>query len=289
MYLQKFPLKAWIEYHDEYLDEMLRLEGHGGTVSRASCASCGVADPMFRCAHQLCMGPEMFCQRCIVQKHAFLPTHIEWNEEYFEHRSLYELGLVMQLGHRPGFTCPAVKPADKDFVIIDVTGVHYVRLNFCECDACIAHRQQSSQVLFRLHYIYPTHDVKNPQTCAMFAVVRMFQILNCLGKVSAHDFVRTLELLTNNDGLNPPANCRRSFRLIVCQYRMTQMMKCCGRSHAPSGVLSTAQGELALQCRACPQPGRNLPDGWDRINWSEMPEDLRYTGWEIQIFQHNLR
>ncbi|KAJ7016992.1 hypothetical protein C8F04DRAFT_1280235 [Mycena alexandri] len=268
----KFPLKAWIEYRDEYLDEMLRLEGRGGAVSRASCASCGAADPMFRCAHQLCMGPEMFCRGCIVQKHAFLPTHIveEWNQEYFERCTLYELGLVMQLGHPPGFTCPTAKPADKDFVIIDVTGIHYVRLNFCECDARIAHRQQLMRVR-----LWPA-TVKNPQTCATFAVVRMFQILNCLGKVSAHDFVRTLELLTNNDGLNPPANRRRSFRLIVRQYRMTQMMKRRGRGHAPSGVLGTAQGELALQCRACPQPGRNLPDNWDRINWSEMPEDLRY-------------
>ncbi|KAJ7026606.1 hypothetical protein C8F04DRAFT_966262 [Mycena alexandri] len=271
-WLQKFPLKAWIEYRDEYLDEMLRLEGRGGFVERANCASCGVVDPMFRCAHQLCMGPEMFCEACIVQKHAFLPTHVveEWNGEYFDRRTLFELGLVMQLGHPPGFSCPTAKPADKDFVVIDLTGVHYVRLNFCECDSRIAHRQQLMRVR-----LWPA-TVKNPQTCATFAVVRMFQIMNCLGKVSAHDFVRTLELLTNNDGLSPPPNRRRSFRLIVRQYRMTQMMKRCGRGHAVSGVLGTAQGELALQCRACPQPGRNLPDGWDRINWSEMQEDLRY-------------
>jgi hypothetical protein len=37
----------------------------------------------------------------------------------------------------------------------------------------------------------------------MFAVVRLFQIMNCLGKVLAHDFMRSLELLTNNDGLHP--------------------------------------------------------------------------------------
>jgi hypothetical protein len=45
---------------------------------------------------------------------------------------------------------------------------------------------------------------KNPKTCATFAVLRQFQLLNCLGKVSAHDFVGSLELLTNNDGLTPP-------------------------------------------------------------------------------------
>jgi hypothetical protein len=53
------------------------------------------------------------------------------------------------------------------------------------------------------------------------------------------------------------------------------MMKRAGRGHDPSGVRGTAQGELALQCRACPQAGMNLPDGWDNINWAAMPEDLR--------------
>ncbi|KAJ7831263.1 hypothetical protein B0H13DRAFT_1543305, partial [Mycena leptocephala] len=88
-----------------------------------------------------------------------------------------------------------------------------------------------------------------PKTCATFAVLRQFQLLNCLGKVSAHDFVGSLELLTNNDGLTPPPNRRRSFRLIVRQFRTTLMMKRAGRGHAESGVAGTSQGELALRCR----------------------------------------
>jgi hypothetical protein len=68
---------------------------------------------------------------------------------------------------------------------------------------------------------------------------------------------------------------RRAFRHIVRQYRMTLMMKRAGRGHDPSGVNGTAQGELALRCRACPQDGRNVPAGWNTINWEAMPEDLR--------------
>jgi hypothetical protein len=44
---------------------------------------------------------------------------------------------------------------------------------------------------------------RDPQTCTTFRVLQLFQILNCLGKVSAHDFLWSLELLTNNDGLDP--------------------------------------------------------------------------------------
>ncbi|KAJ7678410.1 hypothetical protein B0H17DRAFT_1236048 [Mycena rosella] len=268
----KYPLKAWMEFRDEYLDEMLRLEGRSNSISYATCASCGSDGPTFRCAQQLCHGPEMFCEACVVEKHAFLPTHWieQWNGEYFERCSLYSLGLVVQLGHPPGFTCDTSTPAHKDFVVIDLTGIHHVKLAFCECDSRISHRQQLMRVR-----LWPA-TVKKPQTCATFAVIRLFQIINCLGKVAVHDFIRSLELLTNNDGLTPPPNRRRSFRHIVRQYRMTLMMKRAGRGNSPGGVHGTAQGELALRCRACPQPGRNLPDGWDRINWEEMPEDLRY-------------
>lgn len=54
------------------------------------------------------------------------------------------------------------------------------------------------------------------------------------------------------------------------------MMKRAGRGHDPSGIDGTEQGELGEVCRACPQPKKNLPEGWDKINWSAMPEDLRY-------------
>ncbi|KAJ6475381.1 hypothetical protein C8R45DRAFT_1159328 [Mycena sanguinolenta] len=265
-------MMTWTAFRDEYLDERLRLEGRGGVVCNRRCASCEDSNPLFRCAHQTCHGPEMFCEACIAKKHSCLPTHWieEWNGEYFERRSLYDLGLVIQLGHPHGYFCPTSRPAHKDFVVIDVNGVHNVCVHFCECDARIKHRQQ----LMRVRWWPAT--VKDPQTGAIFAVVRLFQIMNCLGKVSAHDFVRSLELLTNNDGLSPPPNRRRAFRHIVRQYRMTLMMKRAGRGHAPSGVNGTAQGELALRCRACPQDGRNLPDGWNNINWDEVAEDLRY-------------
>ncbi|KAJ7712599.1 hypothetical protein B0H14DRAFT_3637660, partial [Mycena olivaceomarginata] len=190
---------------------------------------------------------------------------------FFERHSLKSLGLVVQVGHQPGKGCSNPVKAVKTFTVIDVTGVHNVDLNFCNCDSKIERRQQLMRVCW-----WPA-TVRDPKTCAMFAVVRLFQFLNCLGKVSTHDFLRSLELLSNNDGLNPVADRRRAFRHIVRQYRMTVMMKRAGRGHNRSGVNGTSQGELALQCRACPQPGRNLPDGWDRINWDEMPEDLRYV------------
>ncbi|KAF7343966.1 CxC2 domain-containing protein [Mycena venus] len=238
-----YPMLMWADHQNEYLDEMLRLKGRGYPAIYFKCGGCSEADPTFRCAQQTCYGPGLFCKKCIVACHAVLPTHWiqEWNGNFFEQRAPKDLGLVIQLGHPPGFSCDSPLRAHKNFVVIDVTGIHYVEVNFCHCDGNIEHRQQ----LMR-------------------------------GKISAHDFLRSLELLTNSDGLNHLPDCRRAFRHIVRQYRMKLMLKRTGRGHNPSGVQGTAQGELTLPCRACPHTGRNLPDGWDRINWAEMPEDLRY-------------
>ena len=40
------------------------------------------------------------------------------------------------------------------------------------------------------------------------------------------------------------------------------MCKRAGRGHDPDGVNATKVGELALECPACPHPGKNLPDNW---------------------------
>jgi hypothetical protein len=46
------------------------------------------------------------------------------------------------------------------------------------------------------------------------------------------------------------------------------MLKRSGRGHDPNGVAATQQGECAVLCPACPQPGMNLLD-----DWQDAPED----------------
>ena len=40
------------------------------------------------------------------------------------------------------------------------------------------------------------------------------------------------------------------------------MLKRAGRCHDPSGADGTSQGELAIECPACPHPDKNLPANW---------------------------
>lgn len=74
-HFQDFPLSAWIPFRDEYLDEMLRLEGRGGPLLSEVCFLCRAAtNPEFRCAEDCC-GGGMTCRECTLASHKRLPLH----------------------------------------------------------------------------------------------------------------------------------------------------------------------------------------------------------------------
>ncbi|KAJ7711943.1 hypothetical protein B0H14DRAFT_2414457, partial [Mycena olivaceomarginata] len=131
------PMLTWAAYQDEYLDEMLQLEGRGYPAIHSTCGGCQAANPTFRCTQQTCYGPSLFCHECIVDRHSVLLTHWiqEWTGNFFQRCSLKDLGLVIQLGHPTGYSCPNPLRANKNFVVIDLTGVHNVQVNFCLCDS----------------------------------------------------------------------------------------------------------------------------------------------------------
>ncbi|KAJ7799347.1 hypothetical protein B0H14DRAFT_2185738, partial [Mycena olivaceomarginata] len=176
------PFLTWVDYRDEYLDEMNRGEGRGNRDIYSAC-------------------------ECTLRRHEVLPTHWiqqEWNGTFFKHVSLKSLGLVVQLGHTPGSSCSTMRKGKYKFTLIDIKGVHNIAVQFCHCDERITHRQQLMRVCW-----WPA-TVVDPSTCATFNVLRLFQNMNCLGKISAFHFLRSLELLTNADGLNPPPVSLRS-------------------------------------------------------------------------------
>ncbi|KAJ7170448.1 hypothetical protein C8R43DRAFT_876075, partial [Mycena crocata] len=145
---QDLPFQTWVEHRDEYVDKMLRLEGRGSAAIYSTCGSCGQSNPAYRCEHQMCYGPGMFCHSCIVSRHEVLPTHWiqEWNGTHFRRVGLAKLGLVIQLGHTPGALWAAMQCGKTKFTLIDVMGIHNVAVQFCECDARISHWQQLMRV-----------------------------------------------------------------------------------------------------------------------------------------------
>jgi hypothetical protein len=58
---------------------------------------------------------------------------------------------------------------------------------------------------------------------------------------------------------------RKPFMHIIRQWREVKCYKRAKRGHSAEGGPGTKQGELVVHCRACPQPGWNLPEGWEDI------------------------
>lgn len=46
-------------------------------------------------------------------------------------------------------------------------------------------------------------------------------------------------------------------------WRHIKILKRSGRGHDLDGVSATKPGECAVECPACPHPGRNLPSDWE--------------------------
>ncbi|KAJ7876466.1 hypothetical protein B0H14DRAFT_2568181 [Mycena olivaceomarginata] len=209
------PLQTWVaESVDKYVEEALRKEGRGSARVYA------------RTQHTLLRnGMEGVLKR--------------------DRQLLRKLGLRVQLNHPPGVVCHMRKPAQHNFVLYDITGVHELAVDFCGCELKVDWNIQALR--------------------ASWWPATLFQILNCLGKLSAYDFLRGLEMTTNHDGLDKPPDRRKPFMHIVRQWRLVKQLKRGRRGHATEGWRATPQGSLALPCRACPHPGWNLPDDWENI------------------------
>ncbi|KAJ6483477.1 hypothetical protein C8R47DRAFT_1217563 [Mycena vitilis] len=271
------PLQTWYSTcHEEYLEETLRREGRGSRETYVRCAgshpqhtTCpGVAE--WRCVDQGCFGEAMHCRDCIVAAHARLPTHFveQWDgKKFVRYRNgLQRLGLRVQLNHLPGVVCTFRRAAPYDFVLYDLSGVHQLNVDFCGCRTDGGSGPPVEPRLQLLRSCWWPATILGPKTCATFAVLKLFQLLSCLGKVSAYDFVRSLEMCTNNDGLDKPPDRRKPFMHIVRQWRETKRLKRRKRGHRKGGAKGTKQGELVLECRACPRPGWNLPENWEEID-----------------------
>ncbi|KAJ7075464.1 hypothetical protein B0H15DRAFT_791789 [Mycena belliarum] len=187
-------MSVWArEFRDETLDEMLRGEGRGAPEFYAKCGACKKPDPLFRCARQTCIGPAMYCEDCIVSMHRQLPTHMVemWSGEFYIPMPMNELQVEarMQLGHAPGTYCPKATSAHRDFVIMDTLGIYTVKLNFCGCDTRITHRQQLMRAC-----LWPATSL-DPQTCATFNAIRLFEVQNC------HPVFQVVSLLATHSGI----------------------------------------------------------------------------------------
>lgn len=139
--------------------------------------------------------------------------------------------------------------------IVDITGVHHLPVHFCDCATDIRPYRQ----LLRLSLYPATYD--RPETVFTFRVLEDFHLENLETKASAQRYYAKLRRLTSNAFPQSVPDRYREFMRIMREWRNLEQRKRAGTHYSKSAPI--APGGLALFCPACPQPGVNLPDGWD--------------------------
>ncbi len=121
-----------------------------------------------------------------------------WTGLFYEKTSLQDLGLVIQLSHH-GPSCPCPGPIQKDFIIVDLSGIHTIDIQFCACHNMSGGAASHIQLLrFRC---FPS-TITRPQSTFTFDVLNTFHLLTLQGKVSAYEFYCVLQHKTDNTGIS---------------------------------------------------------------------------------------
>ncbi|KAI0039250.1 hypothetical protein FA95DRAFT_1612723 [Auriscalpium vulgare] len=253
-------LNEWLPLRDQYVDELIRHDGRGDYHSTDKCSACGIAAGTSRCID--CLGSPPLCNGCLCAGHVNNPLHRvqRWNENFFEKYSLAEAGLCIQLGH-DNLSCPNPRPTTTNLTVIDTSGVHRVVVRFCDCGSLDTAKTYVQCLRARW---WPA-TVKRPRTVVTLRTCELFHALTLQGKMNAYDFWHGLSRVTDGSGLAAPKDQYKDFIRIMRCFRHVRMAKRGGRGHDPGGLAATEVGELVVECPACPQPGRNIPDGWDLV------------------------
>ncbi|KAL1724918.1 hypothetical protein EV714DRAFT_240356 [Schizophyllum commune] len=262
------PLRDFQQHVDEYMDEMVRADGRGDAADCA-CPTCPPerqGAPAYRCT--TCTGISLYCSTCIVKQHAKRPfCAIEkWDGECFQRTTLSSLGLTIQLGHCDGEVCAHPIAVNKDFTVLDITGIHHCTVYQCGCANAPSLRRQ----LLR-HRLFPA-SANAPRTACTFNLLEIFHHLTHQGKMTMYDFYIALERMTDSTGISELRDRHHVLTRCIREWKYLKCLKRGGRGNdtvrKPSDV---RPGELAVRCPACPVPGENLPD-----DWQNAPKDQQY-------------
>ncbi|KAF7290707.1 CxC2 domain-containing protein [Mycena indigotica] len=239
------PMALWRQMIPAYLGELLRGEALGKDHTRPSCAACGERlcetpeSRAFRCAD---CSPFVQCEDCLRQRHEQLPLLIA-------HRFGRDSGadarfFGLQRAKRIQVLEWCINLATMDLHARILTG---------ECERWwslmleVFSRLTSDFALVALVSGTGTHSSLNFSTTP-----DLFRMLKVVGNMNAHDFDRY-----------------KAFGRMSRQYDFLLRAKRAGRGHVQDGLAETPPGGLAVCCWACPDPKRNLPEGWETVDSSK--------------------
>jgi len=120
----------------------------------------------------------------------------KWNGRFFEDSTLTSAGLVIQLEHHVGNTCPNPS-VPHDLMVFDLSGVHRLVVRYCGCNI---HLPKDIQ-LIRACWFPAT--IERPSTAFTFDLLDFFHKLQDHSKCNPYDFFNTIVRRTDAAALNP--------------------------------------------------------------------------------------
>ncbi|KIY63263.1 hypothetical protein CYLTODRAFT_323455, partial [Cylindrobasidium torrendii FP15055 ss-10] len=201
------------------------------------------------------------CRECCLKRHEQSPLHTiaEWTGKSWRQTSLFDLGLEIHVLHA-GRVCPR-QAGYTNMTVLHTNGIHRVRVGWCGCPRARGGTQW--QQCMRSGW-YPS-SWSTPETATTFRCLRRFRLLNVIGNINVRDYVTTLERTTNPWAVAWLPDRYKNFGYMTRQFFFLLRLKRSGVVHIPRPIASAERGSVAVKCWACPRPGFNLPDGWEKV------------------------
>lgn len=182
---------------------------------------------------------------CLHASHRHAPGHRvqRWHGQHFQDVTLAGTNFVFDLGHE-GRSCSLGQV--KDFVLVDITGVHNINVRFCKHRNSGGHARQ-----LLCAKIFPASE-ELPATGFTFSLLKQYSLLSAIAKVTADGYYNVLITQTNPCFPETVPDRYREFMRVARQWRHLSDFKRAGMTSIDSAV--NARGDLMLRCPACPRP-----------------------------------
>ncbi|KAI6102536.1 hypothetical protein EV401DRAFT_1804675, partial [Pisolithus croceorrhizus] len=251
------------------------------------CTRC-LKEGIYKCMD--CLHQPLLCTDCCQIVHNAHPFHQikQWTGLFFEKSALHMTSLQLQLGHN-GRPCPSASTGQqgeplsmneddwedideiplhlrppmgsKYLTIIDVTGIHFVLVQPCQCEGADSYHQQ----LFQAKLCTSTFE--KPSTAFTFTVLDDFLQDNLECGTSGMNYYSKLHRLTSNVFPHLVPNRYWELLRLVWQWHLLKLLKW---NSFQKNMDWSSQGDLALFCPACLQPGINVDPSEDLEDWKYM-------------------
>ncbi|TEB23531.1 hypothetical protein FA13DRAFT_1567856, partial [Coprinellus micaceus] len=279
-------MREWLPLASQYLQIIQEAQAR----PPEACHNCQDLPVTYRCL--ACTSKKYLCWTCCGRLHERHPMHrVErWTGTHWEPTWLWRLGVSVQLGHC-GRRCPRAPtchhlpappllPALNDtsygaspegrrlngspvLVVVHTNGVHH--LPFVKCN-CMGSDEFHIQLLRAGFYPATSSETR---TVFTFELLDLYHIETLACHTAANSFYGKLRRLTNETFPSSVPDRYRELLRVGRQWR--HMKELASFGFANTGK-TPGEGDLALFCPACPQPGINLPP-----DWSSDPEQWVYT------------